>query len=77
MCKIARISSAPTGKHILKSTQALIRHRAYIGHVINGGNDRQCLKAKSLRNYLLQSFSCLPLIYLGLVTVTDRILGLR
>lgn len=49
----------------------------YIKLTSNGGNDRQCLKAKSLRNYLLQSFSCLPSIYLGLVTVTDRILGLR
>lgn len=43
----------------------------------DGGSGRQCLKAGSLRNYLLRVFSSLPLIYLELVAVSDRILALR
>lgn len=45
--------------------------------LLAGGSGRQCPKATSLRNYLFQGFSYLPLIYLALVAVRDRILALR
>lgn len=74
---MAGISRTAAGKRVLKTWEFWDGAGHKSSSVTGGGSGRQCPKATSLRNYLFQGFSYLPLIYLALVAVRDRILALR